>query len=162
MGTNQEITSNLSNPLNMCLRSGTALPTYRYQVQLCTSIIFLLLSVGKSADANHTMCTNYLLSILSLSLCSRYAIPNEMVVDKQCRVREYSTILCCTCEDLAAEERILISLERLDHPEQKNGCSFEKKGSASAHINSSHSRDIVANVHYVVALPNGKIYLQLV
>ena len=34
--------------------------------------------------------------------------------------------------------------------------------SASAHINSSHSRNIVAHVHYVVALPKGKIYLQLV
>merc|ERR1719431_2175329 len=51
---------------------------------------------------------------------------------------------------------------KTDFPEQKDGCSFEKKGSASAHINSSHSRDIVAHVHYVVALPKGKIYLQLV
>jgi len=48
------------------------------------------------------------------------------------------------------------------NPELKDGCSFEKKGSASAHIKSSHSCDIVAIVHYVVALPKGKIYLQLV
>jgi len=64
----------------MCLRSGTALPTYRCQVQLCTSLIFLLLSVGKSAHA----IQNFLLSIPSLSLCSRCTIPHKMVGAKQC------------------------------------------------------------------------------
>merc|ERR1712179_797917 len=67
--------------------------------------------------------------------------------------------LCAVrCEDQGRRP----GYRRRDYPEQKNGCSFEKKGSASAHINSSHSCDIVANVNYVVALPKGKIYLQLV
>jgi len=79
------------------------------------------LSVGKSADVTHTMCKNYLLSIPSLSLCSRCDIPHEMVVAKQCRydifivpaiknnniaVFIYVTLLysAVRCEDLAAEE----------------------------------------------------------
>ena len=40
----------------------------------------------------------------------------------------------CNSMMLAAEERILIAIERLDYPEQKDGCSLEKKGSAILRI----------------------------
>ena len=49
-----------------------------------------------------------------------------------------------------------------EYPEQMDGCSFEKKGSTSAYINSSHSCRYCRYVHYVVVVCPRKLYLQLV
>ena len=45
---------------------------------------------------------------------------------------------------------------------EKDGCFFEKKGSASPQNKSSHAAVCRASIRHVVVVPKGKIYLQLV
>ena len=44
----------------------------------------------------------------------------------------------------------------------KDGGSFEKKGSASPHIKSSHAAVCRASIRHVVTVPKGIIHIQLV
>ena len=76
----------------MCHWSDTSLPAYRNQVQLCTIFNFPALS-ARPANAIHTsMCMNYPLLFLSLSLCLRCAIFHGMAGMYILQVGQFSSL----------------------------------------------------------------------
>ena len=129
--------------------------------------------------ASLTMRCNAQVCAWPACLCLRNATSHVIVmvvVDKQLRYETYivpvlrinniavlmgSWYCAVRNEDLAAEERILNHFKACC-PKQKDGCSLEKKGSTSYHINSSHSCWYSRYCTLCCCCMSKELYLQLV